>query len=330
MTFVRSGLRAVRETPALAVAEIAWRWTFGLVAWIVVVLTVRTIMAGVDVSAVETAFARSSDAFLIADTIARVIVQVLPRFIQALVIVIPVLALVWIAAATLGRAATVRTLVAAGRNAGFQPAEGSPARAVFARDGVLVPPTSRRLLVSLTVVHSLRALVTIATFLAFFGTVFFVSSNASLDPQSGAAPLLLLAWMLLALLLCLLWGVVNWFLALAPIFCVPENTGAWRAIGDSLAFFRNRSREYLAIASAYGLFRLAAMVVAILAGLVVVTAGSVRAALVLSIVVALVYFAVADVLYIARLASYVVLSEAPPPELAQAASAPVSDLKLET
>ncbi|MGH9524981.1 MAG: hypothetical protein ACRD3E_20840 [Terriglobales bacterium] len=308
MTFIRSGLRVVRETPALAFAEIAWRWTFGVAVWIALVLIVRTIMAGVDVTPVETTFDRTSDAFLIADAVARVIVQVLPHFVHALVIAVPLLALVWIAAATLGRAATLRALA---RSAGFQPAAGSPARG--ARDGVLVPPDSSRLLFTLTSLNALRALFTIAASLAFFGTVFFVSSNTAADVQSGVAPLLVLAWLLLALFVGLLWGVVNWFLALAPIFCVRDGTGVWRAIAGSVDFYRHRSREYMAIASAYGLFRLAAMVVAIMAGFVVVAAGTVRIAVVLSMVIALVYFAIADFFYIARMASYVALGTGPSP-----------------
>lgn len=320
MTFIRTGFRAVRDTPALALAEIAWRWTFGVAVWIAVVLMVRTIMAGVDVSPVEAAFARTSDAFLIADAIARILVQVLPRFIHALAVAVPLLALVWIAAATLGRAATLRAMDRSARSAVFQPA---------------VPPTPSRIFLALTLVNAIRAFFTIAAFAAFFGTVFFVSADASPDPRSVAAPLLVLAWMLLALFVGLLWGVVNWFLALAPIFCVRDNAGAWRAISDSIGFYRRRSREYLAIASAYGLFRGAALAVAILAGLVVVAVGSVRTNVVLSIVIALVYFAIADFLYIARMASYVALAEAPPAVAAHAVtgtsqSPPVHDLKLES
>lgn len=297
MLFVRAGFRAIRDVPALAFAEIAWRWTFGVATWIAVVLMVRTIMAGVDVTPVEKTLGQSSDAFRIADAIARVLVQVLPRFVSALAVAVPVLALVWIAAATLGRVVTVRALATGGT--GIATLSGNVGDRV-------------RPFMAIFVLNVLRTLFTIAAVVAFFGTVFFVSANSSPEGQSATAPLLVFAWMLQALFLSLVWGVVNWFLALAPIFCVQHGSGAWRAIGDSLELYRQRPRDYLAIASGFGLIRLAAFVIAILAGFVVVAAGSIRVAVVLSILVALVYFAVADCLYIARLGAYVSLASAPP------------------
>ena len=304
MNFIRSGLRAIRDNPALAFAEIAWRWTFGAAVYLVLFLTVRAIMAGIDVSSVEIEFAHHSDAVRIADAAARILVQVLPRFVHALAVTVPLLALVWIAAATLGRLATLRALRAPARSAGFQPA---------------VAPASSRLYFSVAAIHALRALFSIAAFIAFFGTIFAISAQTSPDTVSDTLALLVFGWMLFGLLVGMLWSVVNWFLALAPIFVVRDGSSIGRAIAASLAFYRSRSREYLAIASWYGLFRGAALAVAILAGFVVVAAGSVRAGIALSIIVALGYFAIADFLYIARLASYVALANTPVPAIAASA-----------
>lgn len=293
MNFVRSGFRAIHAAPALAIAEIAWRWLFGAIACALVCFTFREIMAGVDVSPVEMAVSRRSDAFAIADAIVRVLVQVLPRFVNALAVIVPLLAVVWIACASIGRVATLRTLAIPDRSSGFQP----PA-----------PPASNRPSFSVLALNCLRAFFSIAAAIAFFGTVFIVSERTAPDVQSGVLPVLVFAWMLFALFLGILWGVVNWFLALAPVFCVRDGVGAWRAISASLALYRTSSRDYLAIASAFGLFRLAAMVVAILAGLVVIAAGRAWVAVTVSVVIALAYFAVADYLYIARLAAYVDLT----------------------
>lgn len=302
MNLVRSGFRTVRENPALIFAEIAWRWAFGSAAWILVILTVRTILEGIDVSAAEVAVTRSNDAYLIADAIVRILVQVLPRLAHAMLVVVPALSVFWVATATIGRAATLRSLC----SAGFQPAAGSPTRAAFARDGVQVPLASSRRVAPLVALHALRTIFTLATLLAYFGTVLLVSAQFTPD----LAPALLLAWLCLAFFVGCLWGIVNWFLALAPIFIVREGFGVGKAISASLGLYRDARREYMAIASWFGLFRGAALLFAIAAGSAVVVAGSVRLALAWSIVVALAYFAFADYLYIARLAAFVALAAA--------------------
>jgi hypothetical protein len=295
LNFIRSSFRTIRQTPALIFAEIAWRWAFGATAWLLVVLTVRMIMEGIEVTGAEAALARSKDAYLIADAAARVLIQVLPRLAHAFLILVPLLSLFWIAAATLGRSATLRNLTS-DRSAGFQPA---------------VPLASSRRLVSLVLLSTLRAVFTLATVLAFFGTVFLVSAQAKSPTTPEVAPALLLAWLCLAFFVGCLWGLVNWFLALAPIFIVGDGLGVWKAISASLGLYRDKSRDYLAIASWFGFFRGSALAVAIVAGFLCVAAG-LRAGLIASAAIALAYFAVADWLYITRLAAYVELAGSGP------------------
>jgi hypothetical protein len=329
MNLVRSGFRTVRENPALIFAEIAWRWAFGAAAWILVILTVRTILEGIDVSAAEVAVARSNDAYLIADAIVRILVQVLPRLAHAMLVVVPALSVFWVATATIGRAATLHALFPA---VILSEAEVKPSER-FSREQPR--PSRRTSTLSLISVNVLRTIFTLATLLAYFGTVLLVSAQFTPD----LAPALLLAWLCLAFFVGCLWGIVNWFLALAPIFIVREGFGVGKAISASLGLYRDARREYMAIASWFGLFRGAALLFAIAAGSVVVAAGSVRLALAWSIVVALAYFAFADYLYIARLAAFVALAAAgdhpaevriqpvtPPP----ASSTENQDLKLET
>jgi hypothetical protein len=301
MNFIRSSFRTVRENPALIFAEIAWRWAFGSAAWILVILTVRTILEGIDVSAAEVAVTRSNDAYLIADAIVRILVQVLPRLAHAMLVVVPALSVFWIATATIGRAATLHALFPA---VILSEAEVKPSER-FSREQPR--PSRRTSTLSLISVNVLRTIFTLATLLAYFGTVLLVSAQFTSD----LAPALLLAWLCLAFFVGCLWGIVNWFLALAPIFIVREGFGVGKAISASLGLYRDARREYMAIASWFGLFRGAALLFAIAAGSVVVAAGSVRLALAWSIVVALAYFAFADYLYIARLAAFVTLATPP-------------------
>jgi hypothetical protein len=323
MNFIRTGFRAIRRNLSLVFAEIAWRWAFGSAAWVVFVLAVRTILQGIDISPAEAAFARGSNAYRIADVVFRILVQVLPRAVEALVVLIPLLAVLWTLAATVGRFITLRFLVSA----------------EVSDDAFRATPPARRPVLSLLLVNALRAVFALATFLAFFGTVFLVSAQFAPDQAAGTGPVLLLGWIFLALLVGLFWGMVNWFLALAPLFVMRDGLGAWRSIAASVGFYRDHRSEYATIVSWFGFFRAAALVLALIAGTVVFAAGSVRLVVALTIIVSLMYFAFADYLYIARLAAFVALASEPamlvvpplPPVVAPADDpVPPPNLELET
>ena len=289
MKFVRTGFRIVRQNPALILAEIAWRWAFGAAAWLLVIFTIRTIMQGIDVSAAEIAVARSNNAYLIADAIARVLIQVLPRFLAAMVIGVPLLAVAWVIAATLGRAVTLDALLSKTQVDG-------------------IAPQRKTYIFRLGLLNCVRAVFSLATLLAFFGTVFLVSAQMNPSATPAAAPLYVLAWLSLAFLVGCFWGLVNWFLALAAILIARDGLGVRKALAGSVALYRDRPSDYRAIASWFSFFRGAALIVAVIAGLVSVSAG-LRLGLLLSVLIALAYFAIADWLYIARLAAFVKLAE---------------------
>ncbi len=354
MNFIRSGFRTVRQSPALVFAEIAWRWAFGAAAWLLVVFTLRTIMEGIDVSSAEATLARTNDAYLIADAMARVLVQVLPRFAAAMLLIIPLLAAAWTLAATIGRAVTMQALLSVRpdneERVILSKAERSAVRPdiqervlIEAERSAVRPDIQERVLIEaersasdarpqrrihgfrLFRLNCLRAVFTLATFLAFFGTIFLVSAQVTPATTPGLAPAYVLAWFFLAIVVACFWGLVNWFLALAPIFIVRDGLGAWKAIAASVALYRDRKSDYVSIASWFGFFRGAALLVAVVAGLSAV-ATSVRAGLIVSIVIALIYFAIADWLYVARLAAYVELAGFSSPQLSTSVTEPQSSI----
>ncbi len=258
------------------VGEIAWRWSFGAAAWALVILVVRGILSRVDLSRIERLIARDSDLFAVADACARVIVQVLPAIARACAVVVPGIAVLWIAAASVGRAATLRMLLA-------QP---------HARWSALVG------------LHVVRAVVTLAAVAAFFGTMLPAGmAMPALDPTVAA-----LAWITLGLLVIFFWSLVNWFLGLAPIWIARDQRTALRSIADSVNLFQRNSAAYLAIATWFGVFRGIALVAALIAALVAAQAPP-ATAVALGVVIALIYFAIADFLYAARLAAFVELNE---------------------
>ncbi len=271
------------QQPAVVLGEIAWRWSFGAVAWVLVILVLRHILAHVDVTQVERLIARGSDVFLIADAGARILVQVLPQLARDGLVLAPAIAILWIAAATLGRGITLRALLS--RDAEDRPADNANFH-----------------LSRLAVLNLLRAVFTLATLVAYLGGLLLV--GATMSAQNPAAAVLV--GLLLASVIGLSWSLVNWVLALAPIWIVRDGRPALRSIADSVGFYQRTRASYVGIAWWFGWLRTAAMLAALVAA-VIATRATPAAAVAMCVVITLVYFALADFLYLARLAAYIAL-----------------------
>jgi hypothetical protein len=298
---IRAGFRAVVRRPALVLGEVAWRWASGAAAWTLVIFAIRRILAHVDITQAELLLARRSDVFLIADAGAHIVVQVLPQLARECLVLAPAIAVLWIAAATLGRAITLQSLF----STDVLPSEDAPADppaprlsdagASEARDPHFGP---------LLALNFIRAVFTLATLIAFLGALFL--TGLAMPAQNPAAAALV--GILVAALIGFFWSVVNWFLALAPIWIVRNGHSALRSIADSVDFYRRVPGPYLGIASGFGFLRAAAMVAAFVAALLASQA-TLATSIALCVVIAIIYFAVADFLYIARLAGFVALDE---------------------
>lgn len=273
---IRAGFRAVVRRPTLVLGEIAWRWAFGAAAWTLVIFAFRRIFAHVDITQAELLLARHSDVFLLADAGAHIVVQVLPQLARECLVLAPAIAVLWVAAATLGRAVTLQSLAS----------------------------TDDLHFGALLALNFIRAVFTVATLIAYFGALFL--TGLMMPPQNPIATALV--GILVAALIGFFWSVVNWFLALAPIWIVRHGHPAFRSIADSVDLYRRGPGAYLGITSWFGFLRAAALVPAFVAALLASQATP-ATAIALCVVIALIYFAVADFLYIARLAEFVALEE---------------------
>ena len=302
---IRAGFRAVVRRPALALGEIAWRWAFGAAAWTLVIIAIRRILAHVDITQAELLLARHSDVFLIADAGAHIIVQVLPQLARECLVLAPAIAVLWIAAATLGRAITLQSLF----STIVIPSEDAPAdpRALRLSDAGASEPRDLHF-GPLLALNFMRAVFTLAALITFLGALFLIGLAMPVQNPAAAA----LVGILVAALIGFFWSVVNWFLALAPIWIVREGHPALRSIADSVDFYRRVPGPYVGIASCFGLLRAAALVAAFVAALLASQASAAKS-IALCLVIALIYFAVADFLYIARLAALVALDESSQP-----------------
>src|SRR5690348_13435830 len=98
------GFQIMFRVPLLGFAEIAWRWSFGLAAAAVLLFSLREYLDTLPVTAGDMLLLRTRQPFLILQGSA-------PRAVAAFAVLVPALGLAWIVIASLGRAATLKTLI---------------------------------------------------------------------------------------------------------------------------------------------------------------------------------------------------------------------------
>jgi len=209
-----------------------------------------------------------------------------------LIVLALALTLAWIVLASLARAATLRTL--------FE---------YFPQNGECRPRLN-----SLIGLNTLRASALLAAVLGVGGAAFLggaASSTTDPSPASG----LLIFWML-TLFIGLAWSMLNWYLSLAAIFAVGEGKTSFGALAAAVEFIRNHPGPVAAAATWFGLAHGVAFVVATsVAAFPLGLAGVLPGGIVVGglLLIALLYFAVVDSLYIGRLAAHVFIIDRPEP-----------------
>lgn len=313
------GFRAAFRRPTLTLAEIAWRWTVGAVAAALFLFGFIEYLKTLSVTAVDATLLRSKHPLLVTRAISHILRGSLNRAIFAALVAALALSLLWIIAASIGRTATVRALLHHLRadfdrnpsSDGHNPdtPNPSPSSRLPTFRPLTFSPLSFCALIGL---NFLRAAAALAAALALMGAAIlagFASSGANPRPV-----LFFVLFMPLAALTGIAWSVLNWFLSLASIFVVRDDQDALSAFSAAVTFFRERSGPVFAVSTWTGLahlviFSVASTVAPLL--LVFMNIAPARIIVVAVVLVTLAYFAIADWLYIARLAGYVFLAEMP-------------------
>ncbi len=320
------GFRAALRRPSLTLAEVMWRWTAGATAAVLCVFGLFEYLDTLPVTKGELLFLRTRHPYLVAEAIAHILRGSLNRAVMAGLFAAMMLMVLWIVAASLGRTATVRVLLDYfRRDAGIVATGGVPDDGE--RDVASNVSTDRAVLPSLLRLNFLRAAMALAAGLGFVGASIlagFASPDA--DPRPGLAFLLFVP---LAGLICFVWWALNWLLSLAGVFAVrndnDDDEDAVGAISAAVTLCRERTGAVFAVSIWTGLAHLIAFVGATtVASLPLGLAGVLpwRLVLVAVILITLAYFAVADWLYMARLAGYVCIAEMPEALLAPLPPAP--------
>ena len=251
----------------------------------------------------ELLFLRTRQPYLVGEVIAHILRGSLNRVVVSALVAAWLLALLWIVAASVGRIATVRALLDYFRRdeAGNGSTNEVPDRSSF-----------RSLFRVLCRLNFLRVAVALAASMGFVGAAILAGfASPATNPQPGVAFFLFLP---LAVLVGLAWSTLNWFLSLAGMFAVRDGEDAVGAIGLAVSFCRERTGAVFAVGIWTGMAHLvvfvaAATVLSMPIGFAAIVPWRLVAAVLL--LVTLIYFALADWIYMARLAGYVCIAEIP-------------------
>jgi hypothetical protein len=285
-----AGFKTVFSRPSLGFAEVAWRWSFGFAAVTLIGFSTIEYLDSLPVTYRDELMFRTRQPALISRAISHILRGSSLRVIAAGLLLIIALSFAWVLLGSFGRSATVRALLEEYDN-------GSPQYFHLS---------------SLFGLNFLRATATLAAVVGC-GAAFLAGGAASpADNPSPGSAMMICAF--IVILVFLVWSALNWFLLLAAIFVVAEGRDTFGAIGAAVGFFRDRAGPLFAVNTWFGLSHLVVFFVAAsIVGFPLAFAGLLPAGVVLGgvLLVALLYFAVVDFLYVGRIAAYIAILKTP-------------------
>jgi hypothetical protein len=297
------GFRATFRVPSLTFAEIAWRWAIGGTACALAVYSFFEYLNTLPVTHADATLLSTRQPALIGRAIAHIFRGSLNRAVVAALLGSLALSFLWLIAASLGRSVTVRVLL-------------DHFRGKF-KENVLTDSFSTRPapLRALAAINFLRVALGLAVILAIVGAALLASfASSSVHPRPG---LVFLLFVPLAGFIGVAGGALNWLLSLAGLFAVRDGEDALGSISAAVMFTREHAGAVGAVGAWTGIahfvaFSVATTAVSLPLGFIQIAPWRVVVAVMM--VMALIYFAVADWLYVARLAGYVCIAEMPVPQ----------------
>ncbi len=285
----QEGFAALREEPLLFVAEITWRWCFAIASWLIVLLSAAVFLDSLKVSPLDRFLLGTMQPALAGSALTHVFHGALLRFIWVKFFVLAGLTVLWAFAAAVGRAASLRNLVAlAGgedrdENAGWQ-------------------------FCPMLQLHLLRALwIWIALGCLFSSLLLGIAMQNQQRPARAAF------FYVFGVALSVAFGVMlNWIFGLAPLFCIRNQVSGREAISLTLDFCTRQGGRLLGLSLGFLALRMVwagAMFFLVLAPTGLGNRIAIGWVLLMMGALFLVYLAGADALYLARLGAYATLAE---------------------
>lgn len=283
-TPIRDAFTTLRRAPSLWFAEIAWRWAFGAATLVLAFLALWTWLDSLPVSRVDQVLLGSGSAPLIGRALKHIFNGSAARLVRAFAVLVPGMVLLWTVAAASGRAAILRTLML----------------------------ESRAHWRSLLVVSFLRAMTAVAAGVSVLAAfIAFVRVATPVPPAEGRPGAAWLIFLTLIFFIATCWSLLNWFLAVAPIYAVRSRRLS-DALSATLTNFRDHTGKWFWIGTAFGLIHLALFLAFSAIGPMPLALAEVVPrwfTLLALLAITLLYFALVDAIHVLRLISYVAIAE---------------------
>jgi hypothetical protein len=283
---VTQGFRIAWRKPSLWVWEILWRWAFGLAALGLLLYAYRALSGSISVTETDALAWRNRDVMTLANSLAPIIVDNGSLLLSLALRLLPAITVLWLVLSSVGRYATLSSLAESRAEVGF---------------GAII---------------WLQAARVISIWLGTFVLIATIGVEGQIA-TGGAKPDFALYYIMVLpslLVIAIVWSIVNWYLALAPVCLCAGANSAWRALRMALVLGRSHRPEFASASFLSMLLRVAGIMIAFV--ICVATSGwmgpAPQAYTTLVVVVTLAYFAFADFLFAARQASFVEIAIRPP------------------
>jgi len=281
---IGEGFRRAFREPAIVLAEIAWRWSFGIAAWALVITSFLAYLDTLSVTKAEMFLLRSRVPWLVADALGQIPRGSGPRLAVMSAILLVAISLIWIVLAGFGRAATLKALIGTEAPAPFVPQLG---------------------------LNFLRAFLTLAALIGYLGAL-IIAGRAAAAGEEVRPGIFFVIFVVLGTAVAVVRSRLAWFISLAAISAARDGHDTFSAVKAAIGLFRRHAGQFTGVGVAFGamhfvlsaFFTVTSLLVLSLAGRL-----PVGIALLSLAAITLAYFALADALYIARLAAYVAIDE---------------------
>jgi hypothetical protein len=276
---LRTGFQEVLRDPALLLTELAWRWSFGLITIFVSLVSGFILFGTVQLNSRRLEAMSAFTPWQQANELASTLVAVGPLLVRVVIVAAFVLAFCWIVLSSIGR------------------------RATLARPGFALPVSFRFCLV----IQSLRATCALGSIVAWIAAGLLAGLLVG-GSGKGAVPRAALAASILLPALVIIvsaWATANWILSIAPLFPGERWTDSML---NTWKWCRCQREKLFEIGIVIGVLRGVLLAIALMISIAVstvVTNTQIAAADLIAIT--LLYFLIADFLYVGRLAAFVKL-----------------------
>jgi hypothetical protein len=285
----QEGFAALREEPLLLLAELTWRWCFGIAAWILVLGAAAMFLDSLTIAPADQFLLGTFRPALAWIALTHVVQGSLLRYLWTKFIVLAGLTLLWCLASAVGRAASLRNLVALFGGDDLAEDEGWQFRPMLQ-------------------LHLTRALWTWIAIGCYAGSILL--GAAMLHQQRAARAAFFYVF---GVALSIFFGVVlNWFFGLAPLFCIRKGANTRDALWLTFEFCSRHGGRLFGLSAGFLALRLAwagSMFFLVLAPTSLAKHIAFGWVLLIMGLLFLIYLAGADALHLARLGAYAALAE---------------------